>query len=208
MENIFLSENNAKGKGSTMAKTQRAAFTRMDEGTKEDWAAISAHFAPFAARLPDRLMDDLKRLAGDFGGYAVDRFEHSLQTATRAFQAGRSEEYVVAALLHDVGDLAGPYNHPDIAAAILRPFVSDETHFIVEQHGVFQGYYFFHFIGLDRDAREAYRGHPHFEATAEFCEKFDQVAFDPSFESMPLAAFEPMLRRVFEKPKRSIYVKA
>lgn len=189
-----------------MSDQTQARFTRMDEGTQEDWAVIGAHFRPFAAQLPDRLMGDLQRLAGDFGGYAVDRFEHSLQTATRAFQAGRSEEYVVCALLHDIGDLLGPYNHPDIAAAIVRPFVSDELHFIVEKHGIFQGYYFFHFIGLDRDARETYRGHPHFEATAEFCALFDQTAFDPNFNSMPLSAFEPMLRRVFERPKRSIYM--
>jgi predicted HD phosphohydrolase len=189
-----------------MGEQPQARFTRMDQGTQEDWAAIGSHFKPFAARLPDRLMGDLQRLAGDFGGYAVDRFEHSLQTATQAFQAGRSEEYVVCALLHDIGDLLGPYNHPDIAAAIVRPFVSDELHFIVEKHGIFQGHYFFHFIGLDRDAREAYRGHPHFEATAEFCELFDQTAFDPAFKSMPLSAFEPMLHRVFEQPKRSIYL--
>lgn len=190
-----------------MVETQaRAKFTRMDEGTQEDWAAISTHFLPFAAKLPDRIMDDLSRLAGDFGGYSVDRFEHSLQCATRAHQAGRSEEYVVCALLHDIGDLLGTYNHPDIAAAIVRPFVSEELHFIVEKHGIFQGYYFFHYIGLDRDAREAFRGHPHFGATAEFCEKFDQTAFDPSFTSMPLEAFAPMVRRVFERPKRSIYL--
>lgn len=189
-----------------MSENRRAAFTRMDEGTQEDWDAIGEHFRPFAKALPDRLMADLERLAGDFGGYAVDRFEHSLQTATRAFQAGRAEDYVVCALLHDIGDLLGPYNHPEIAAAIVRPFVSDELHFMVEKHGLFQGHYFFHFVGLDRDAREEWRGHPHFDSTAEFCEKFDQTAFDPTFESMPLSAFEPMLRRVFEAPKRSIYL--
>jgi predicted HD phosphohydrolase len=132
--------------------------------------------------------------------------EHCLQTATRAFQAGRDEEYVVCALLHDIGDTLGPHNHADVGAVIVRPFVSEENHWMVEHHGIFQGYYFFHFLGLDRDMREKFRGHPHFEKTEEFCRLFDQVAFDPNFKSMPLEAFEPMLRKVFCQPRRSIYV--
>lgn len=184
----------------------RASFTRIADSTPQDWAIIYGRFMEFAQKLPDRLMADLQKLAGDFGGFAVDRFEHCLQTATLAHQAGKEEEYVVCALLHDIGDLLGPYNHPDIAAAIVKPFVSEELHFIVEKHGIFQGYYFFHHIGLDRDMRERFRGHPHFEATAAFCELFDQAAFDPGFQSMPLSAFEPMLRRVFAAPKRSIYL--
>ena len=104
---------------------------------------------------------------------------------------------MVCALLHDIGDTLGPYNHADIAAAIVQPFVSEENHWIVEHHAIFQGYYYFHFLGLDRDMREKFRGHPHFEKTEEFCRLFDQVAFDPNFRSMPLAAFEPMLRKLF-----------
>jgi predicted HD phosphohydrolase len=141
-------------------------------------------------------------------GFAVDRLEHSLQTATRAFKDGRDEEYVVCALLHDMGDILGPRNHADIAAAILKPFVSEQNHWMVEQHGIFQGYYFFHYIGLDREAREQHRGHPAFEHTAQFCHLYDQAAFDPAYESMPLSAFEPMVHRVFSTVKRSIYVKS
>lgn len=186
----------------------RASFTAMENGTAEDWATISSHFFPFAKELPDRVLAHLKLLDGDYGGFPVDRLQHSLQTATRAHQAGESERYVVMALLHDIGDTLGSYNHPDIAAAILKPFIDEELHWIVGQHGIFQGYYFFHHIGLDRDLREQYRGHPHFEATARFCEQYDQAAFDPAYESAPLSFFEPMVRRVMERPLQSIYAKA
>jgi predicted HD phosphohydrolase len=187
---------------------ERAQFHAMTEGTKEDWQKIATAIEPYARALPDRLIGHLKLLGGDCGGFAVDRLEHCLQTATRAFRAGRDEEYVVCALLHDIGDTLGPRNHADVAGVIVEPFVSERNHWIVEKHGIFQGYYFFHYLGLDRDMREQYRGHPHFEATEEFCRLFDQTAFDPNFKSMPLEAFEPMVRRVFEKPRRSIYMRA
>ncbi|TGY87892.1 HD domain-containing protein [Marinicauda algicola] len=184
---------------------KRATFRAMTEGTAEDWSIIAGEFMPFAAQLPDRVMAHLKLLEGDCGGFPIDRLEHSLQTATRAHRDGRDEEYVVMALLHDIGDTLGSYNHPDIAAAILKPFVSEQNHWIVAQHGIFQGYYFFHHLGLDRDMREQFRGHPHFEACAAFCEKYDQSAFDPDYDSAPLDFFEPMIRRVMAAPKRSVY---
>jgi predicted HD phosphohydrolase len=183
----------------------QANFTAMEDGTAEDWQAIASHFSPFAKALPDRVLAHLKLLDGDYGGFPIDRLQHSLQTATRAHRAGESEEYVVTALLHDIGDTLGSYNHPDIAAAILKPFVSEELHWITAQHGIFQGYYFFHHLGMDRDLREGFRGHPHFEATARFCERYDQSAFDPAYDSAPLAFFEPMVRRVMAAPKNSIY---
>ncbi|MCX8497858.1 MAG: phosphohydrolase [Caulobacteraceae bacterium] len=189
-------------------QTESAKFHAMTEGTAEDWAIIGKSMAPFVKDLPNRVLSHLKMLDGDCGGFAVDRLEHSLQTATRAFKDGRDEEYVVCALLHDMGDILGPRNHADIAAAILKPFVSEQNHWMVEQHGIFQGYYFFHYIGLDREAREQHRGHPAFEHTAQFCHLYDQAAFDPAYESMPLSAFEPMVQRVFSTVKRSIYVKS
>lgn len=188
------------------SKLDRAAFHSMTEGTREDWRRIGIEFGRFASGLPDRVIAHLKLLGGDFGGFPIDRLEHCLQTATRAHEAGRDEEYVVCALLHDIGDTLGPYNHADVAAVMLKPFVSEENHWIVEHHGVFQGYYFFHFVGLDRDMREQFRGHPHFEKTEEFCRVFDQSAFDPGFKSMPLEAFEPMVQRVLRQPRRSIYL--
>jgi len=186
---------------------ERAKFHAMADGTAEDWAIIGGAFRGFAGGLPDRVLTHLRLLDGDFGGFAIDRLQHSLQTATRAHRDGRGDDYVVMALLHDIGDTLGSYNHPEIAAAILRPFVSEELHWIADKHGAFQGYYFFHHLGMDRDIRENFRGHAHFEACAEFCEQYDQAAFDPTYESAPLDFFEPMVRRVFARPINSIYAK-
>jgi predicted HD phosphohydrolase len=186
----------------------RARFRTMTEGTRDEWQLIGGELQRFARQLPERLIAHLELLRGDFCGFPVDRLEHCLQTATRAYQAGRDEEYVACALLHDVGDTLGSYNHADLAAVIVKPFVSEENHWMVEHHAIFQGYYFFHFIGLDRDLREKFRGHPHFERTEEFCRVFDQVAFDPNFKSMPLDAFAPLLWKVFSEPRQSIYLAA
>ena len=160
---------------------------------------------PFARALPDRLLAHLKLLDGDYGGFPVDRYTHSLQTATRALRAGRDDEYVVCALFHDIGDTLGTMNHFDIAAAILKPFVSDENLWMVQHHGIFQGYYFFHHIGLDRNLRDQFAGHPHYERTAEFCDLYDNPAFDAKAETLPIGEFEPMVRRVFAQPRNSLY---
>ena len=179
---------------------ERAKFPEMKQGTKEDWTLIAREFGAHARHGPERVLAHLQLLKGDHGGFPVCRLEHSLQTATRAYRDGRDEQYVVMALLHDIGDTLGAYNHPDIAAAIIKPFVTEEQHWICQQHGIFQGHFYFHHLGMDRDAREKYRGHPHFEACAEFCEKYDQAAFDASYDSAPLEFFEPMVWRVMERP--------
>jgi predicted HD phosphohydrolase len=183
----------------------RAKFHAMTEGTAEDWAAIGRAAAPHRGELPDRIMAHLNMLKGDHGGFAVDRLEHSLQTATRAYRDGRDEEYVVCALIHDIGDILGPANHAEVGAVIMKPYVSEANHWMMDKHGIFQGYYFFHHLGLDRDLRDQYRDHPHFEYCAQFCHLYDQNSFDPAYDSMPLSAFEPMLRRVMAAPKQSIY---
>jgi predicted HD phosphohydrolase len=185
----------------------RAKFHAMVDGTAEDWGIIANASMEFGRDLPKRLMTHLMLLQGDCGGFAIDRLEHSLQTATKAHQDGRDEEYVVCAVLHDIGDILGPRNHADIAAAIVQPFVSERNHWMVANHAIFQGYYFFHHLGLDRDMRDQFRGHPSFEHTAQFCHIYDQEAFDPAYQSMPLEAFEPMLHRVMSAPKRSIYLR-
>jgi len=188
-----------------MPAAPRAHFTSMEASTKEDWEIIARQFAEFAHHLPERILAHLRLLDGDFGGFPVDRLTHSLQTATLAHRDGRDEEYVVCALLHDIGDTLGTYNHPEIAAAILKPFVSEANHWMVQHHGIFQGYYFFHHLGMDRNMRDAYRDHPHFHRTEEFCARYDGPAFDPDGETLPLEFFEPMLRRVFARSKNSVY---
>jgi predicted HD phosphohydrolase len=188
-----------------MSMTARAGFTSIEDSTAADWQAIGAEFVPFTRSLPDRVIAHLKLLEGDYGGFPVDRFTHSLQTATRALRAGRDEEYVVCALLHDIGDTLGSFNHPDIAAAILKPFISDANLWMVQNHGIFQGYYFFHHLGMDRNMRDQFAGSPHYDHTAEFCELFDGPAFDQKAETLPISTFEPMLRRVMAAPRQSIY---
>jgi predicted HD phosphohydrolase len=178
---------------------ETVAFTRMDEGTYEDYQLLGRKYKTHVTALADSVLAMLDRLAGDKIGYKVDRFEHSLQTATRACRDGADEELVVCAVLHDVGDTLAPDNHAEIAAAILRPYISADNHWLVQHHGIFQGYYFWHHYGADRMAREKHRGHPMFERTALFCERYDQVSFDPHFDTMPLTAFEPMVRRLFAR---------
>jgi predicted HD phosphohydrolase len=198
-----------KGEGTVMTSDQqhsiRANFTDIAASTENDWKILLSQFVPYAKALPDRILAHLRLLDGDFGGFPVDRLTHSLQTATRAYRDGRDEEYVVCALLHDIGDTLGTYNHADIAAAILQPFVSEANHWMVQHHGIFQGYFFFHHIGMNRDMRETFRSHPCFGQTEEFCAHHDGPAFDAEAETLRLDFFEPMLRRVFAQPKDSIY---
>ncbi|TAJ72105.1 MAG: HD domain-containing protein [Phenylobacterium sp.] len=189
------------------ATGDRATFTAMTEGTQADWAAIVRTGMAHQGEHVDRILSHLKLLGGDYGGFNVDRLEHSLQTATRAHRAGQDEEYVVCALLHDIGDILLPASHAELGAAILKPYVSERNHWMLEKHGIFQGYYFFHHLGLDRDMREEWRGHPWFEYTAQFCHLYDQNSFDPAYDTMPLEAFTPMMRRVMATPRQSIYRK-
>ena len=179
------------------------SFTRMDQGTAEEYAFLGRLWeAHKKDHLTDSVLGLLKQMQGPTLGYQIDRYQHSLQSATRAQRDGADEETVVAALLHDVGDSIAPDNHSQVAAAILRPYVSEKTYWVVLHHGIFQGHYFWHHSGGDRDAREQYRGHPHFEACADFCERWDQVSFDPAYDTLPLEAFEPMVRRLFaSEPK-------
>lgn len=188
------------------ALTAKAQFTHMKDGSAEDWKIIGAEAKNSFNELPERIIKHLMLLEGDDGGYAVDRLTHSLQTATLAHKDGKDEEYVICALLHDIGDTLGPSNHADVAATILEPFISEENHWMVKHHAIFQGYYFFEYLGLDRNLRDQYLDHPYYEKTLEFIEKYDAPAFDPEMETYPLSFFEPMLRSVLAKPKRSLYM--
>ena len=181
-----------------MTKTQ-ASFSRFDECTQEDMTIIGKHMKSFASELPIRVMDHLKLLDGDFGGFPVDRLEHSLQTATRAHRDGRDEEYVICCLLHDIGDTLGTFNHGAIAAAIVEPFVSDANRWMMENHTTFQGYYFFEFVGGDKNSRDKFKDHEHYEHTKEFIDKYDMPSFDNNYDSMSTDDFMPMLTRVLQK---------
>ena len=185
--------------------TARASFTRMEDSTKSDWDLIVPEAMKMCQSLPDRVIAHLKLLDGDFGGFPIDRYSHCLQAATLALKDGRDEEYVVCALLHDIGDTLGTFNHPDIAAAILKPFVSEENLWMVQHHGIVQGYNFFHHIGMDRNMRDRFVTHPHYERALEFVNLYDNPAFDSAKEILPISTFEPMLRRVMANPINSVY---
>lgn len=181
------------------------SFIEMKHGTAEDYALLDRIERGFKqAHHIDSVLAMFKQLDVPGSGYKISRYEHSLQSATRAHRDGQSEEMVVAALLHDIGDTLAPDNHSELAAAILQPYVGEETHWIIKHHGIFQGIYFWHHLGADRNARERYRGHQYFDACANFCERYDQNCFDPAYENMPLEAFVPMVQRVFSRPAYAI----
>ncbi|MGP1256341.1 MAG: HD domain-containing protein [Kiloniellales bacterium] len=179
---------------------EEVSFTRMEDGTAEDYALLAREEEKLkAASFADSVLGQLQTLRGPKLGYKIDRYQHSLQTATRAERDGADEETVVAALLHDIGDTLAPDNHAEFAATVLKPYVTQRTWWIVQHHGIFQGYYFWHHLGGDRQAREQYRGHPYFEACADFCARWDQTAFDPDYDTAPLTHFEPMVRRLLQR---------
>jgi len=171
----------------------------MKKGTKEDYLLLDKNEKDFAKKTAERILKFLSSLTETLEGYQVSRLEHSLQSATRALKAGESEEMIVAALLHDIGDELAPMNHSEYAAAILKPYVSEKTHWVVEKHGEFQAFYYAHHLGGNRNKRDKYKGHKYFDACVNFCEKYDQCSFDPNYESYPLERFEPMVRRIFAR---------
>ena len=180
---------------------KRAKFTQMKDGNAEDYSIIAASNAKDYDHLADKVIEHLKLLKNDYGGFQIDRLTHSLQTATRAYRDGQDNEYVVCALIHDIGDNLAPANHADFAATILRPFVSDKNYWIVKHHGIFQGYYFFEFLGLDKNMREKFIDNPYYESCKEFCEKYDQNSFDPNYNNLDLEFFIPCLLYTSPSPR-------
>ena len=187
-----------------MTGTQpNVGWTRMEDGTRADYQQLVPAFETHArASLVDNLVTLLGLLQGPTLGYQIDRYEHSLQSATRALRNDEGVDLVVGALLHDVADGFAPENHSDAAAALLAPYVDEETHWVIKHHGMFQGYYYFHHLDGDRHARERYRDSPHYDACVHFCAEYDQNCFDPTYATLPIEAFRPLLDEVFSRPSR------
>ena len=179
---------------------QRVSFRRMDEGTPTDYELLSRLEDDFVTALPERILNALKNLDNSLAGYQISRLEHSLQSATRAERDGADIEMIVGALIHDLGDDLAPLNHSQVAAAIIRPYVRTEVAWIIEHHGIFQLYYYGDAMGVDKNAREIYRGHKWFDSCEKFCERWDQMSFDPDYSSYTLAHFTPMVREIFSRP--------
>jgi predicted HD phosphohydrolase len=175
-------------------------FTRMEDGTREEYEFLDQMEDEYKVGLPERILDSLRKLEHSLSGYRINRLEHSLQGATRAFRAGEPDEMIIAVLLHDIGDDLAPYSHSEMAAAILRPFVSEKIYWVIKHHGVFQMYYYAHHCGGDRNAREMFKDNPWYQDAIDFCHNYDQNCFDPDYDSEPLEFFEPILRRVLSQP--------
>ena len=178
---------------------ETVSFTKMSDGTEEDYAFLARHEAEFAKSLPNRIMQALKSLENSLAGYKIDRLQHSLQSATRAEKSGADIDWIVSALVHDIGDDLAPFNHDSLAANILRPYVREECAWTVQHHGIFQYKYYADKVGLDPDARDKFKGHPHYDAAVRFCEDWDQTSFDPDYETYDLEHFRPMVEEVFTR---------
>ena len=174
-------------------------FTEMKNGSKDDYLLLDKYEREYINGTADRIISFMSGLNSTLEGYKITRLEHSLQSATRAFNDKASEEMIVATLLHDIGDELAPLNHSEYAAAVLKPYVSERTHWIVEKHGEFQMYYYAHHLGKNRNLRDKYKNHKYYNATLEFCEKWDQTSFDPNFKSLKLQDFEPLIRKIFSR---------
>ena len=178
---------------------KKVSFTEMKKGTKDDYLLLDIHEKDYASKTAEIILKFMSGLTDTLEGYKVSRLEHSLQSATRALNAGESEEMIVATLLHDIGDELAPMNHSEYAASVLKPYVSEKTHWIIEKHGEFQTYYYAHHLGGDRNKRDKYKSHKYYQACIDFCEKYDQASFYPNYKSLPLSKFEPMVKRIFSR---------
>ena len=176
---------------------EQAKFTQMKDGSKEDYLLLEKHEKKFIEGTADRLIKFMSGLSNTLEGYKITRLEHSLQTATRALNDKADDEMVAAALLHDIGDELAPLNHSEYAAAVLKPYVSEKTHWVIEKHGEFQMYYYAHHLGGNKNQRDKYKGHKYYQDTVDFCENWDQKSFDPNFKSLSLQEFEPFIKKIY-----------
>ena len=177
----------------------KVKFIEMKHGSKEDYLLLEKHEKEYIQGTADRIIKFMDSLNSTLEGYQVSRLEHSLQTATRALRDKANDEMVVAALIHDIGDELAPLNHSEYAAAVLRPYVSEKTHWIIEKHGEFQMYYYAHHLGGNKNQREKYKGHKYCQDTVNFCEDWDQKSFDPNYKSLLLKEFEPLVKKIFSR---------
>ena len=180
---------------------QKVSFTSMENGTADEYAFLDNLEDRYKAELPQRLVSSLRALDKSLSGYQISRLEHSLQGATRAYYAGEDLEMIIAILFHDIGDELAPYSHSEMAASILRPFVSEKIYWIIKHHGVFQMYYYAHYTGGNKNVREVFINNPWYEDAIQFCHQYDQNCFDPEYKSKSLEFFVPMVNDFFSRPK-------
>tara|TARA_B100000902_G_C26957673_1_gene738942 strand:- start:16 stop:636 length:621 start_codon:yes stop_codon:yes gene_type:complete len=178
---------------------EQVKFTKMEDGDAEDYLFLNEHEIEYTKGTANRLLNALVNLDESLSGYKISRLGHSVQSATRAWRDGADIDWVVSALLHDIGDIFAPYNHDEYAATILKPFVREQCRWVVEKHGDFQMIYYGHLVGGNQHKRDKFKGHEFFNDCVEFCERWDQTSFDPSYDDLPLDFFRPMVEEVFAR---------
>ena len=177
-------------------------FTRMDQSTKEDWEHIAEAHMPHILDMPNRIIKMLYELQFIKGGFAVNQLEHCLQTATRAYRAGEDDEMVLLCLIHDIGKVISVLGHGEIAAEIVKPYVSEDTYDILRTHQDFQGKHYYHYQSKPTDLRANYRYEVWYDKCVKFTDDYDQVSFDPNYDNEPLETFLPLLEQTFKIPKK------
>jgi len=178
------------------------------EFSKGDWALLDAqrdtYYREAQAAAVLRLLKSAKN--EPTFGYQINHYSHSLQTATMLLRDGYVEEDIVVALLHDVGFIVCPERHGAFAAELLGAYVSERNYWMLRHHQEIGDLKTEHGHGASTSEAqwERWRGHPHFDWTLEFVQRYDLNAIDPSYENAPLEVFEPMVRRAFVRPGRPL----
>ena len=181
--------------------SKKVKFTEMKDGDKEDYLLLKELEKSYVSMTSDRIIEELKRQGTiSLEGYQITRLEHGLQSGTRAFRDGADIDWIIGALLHDIGDGLAPQNHDRMSAEVIRPFVREEVSWVVEHHGIFQMIYYAHHYGWDKNARDKFKDNIYFQTCADFCERWDQKSFDPEYENKDLDFFKPMIKEVFSRP--------
>lgn len=182
---------------------EEVSWTAMADGTREDYEMLGEKYAAHTqGEVVENMVRLLEVMKGPKLGYQIDRYEHSLQSASRALRADERLDLVMACLLHDVADSFAPQNHSSTAAAILAPYVDDEAYWVVKHHGLFQGYYYFHHMDGDRNARALHQENEHYDACVRFCHEYDQNCFDPDYPTLPISEFIPLMEDLFSRESR------
>ena len=175
-------------------------FKHMKDGDREDYLLLQKYEEKYVSLTYERIIEELTRQGKNtMEGYKITRLDHGLQSATRAYNDGADIDWIVGALLHDIGDGLAPQNHDRFSAEVVRPYVRDEITWVIEHHGIFQMIYYAHHYGWDKNARDKFKDNIYYKSCSDFCERWDQSCFDPNYKYEPIEFFEPMIREVFKR---------
>ena len=181
--------------------SEQAHFTRMQDGTLEEWQIIAAAHYKHFKHTADTFIDLLKSLEQHTLGFACDQLQHALMAGTLARRAGASNEHIVIALCHDIGKSINVPNHGAIAAEMMKPYISEDSYHVIYNHQAFQGEYYYQYLGAPTDLRLQWNDESWYPLACKLVDEWDAPAFDPDFEVDSLESFIPLMREVFhDKP--------